>query len=202
MTAEFLLVTLLVAATPGTGVVYTLTHALAHGVGEGIRAAAGCAVSAVPHLVAAATGLVALLQAGSAAFRGVTLAGSAYLLVLAWRLFRDRSALLEPGRLSRPSPGRVVRTAVAINLLNPKVSLFFVAFLPLFVDPGTDGAALSVALLGGAFILITFVVFAGYAVAAAALRHQLTQARWDRLRRGFAGSYVLLAGRAAAEAAS
>ncbi len=201
MSVEFLVITLVVAATPGTGVVYTLTHALAHGAGVGIRAAGGCAVSAVPHLIAAATGLVALLEAGSAAFRGVTLAGAAYLLLLAWRLFHDRSDLREAGPASRPSPGRVVRTAVAINLLNPKVSLFFVAFLPLFVDPGEDGAALQVVLLGGAFIVVTFVVFAGYAVAAAALRHQLTQTRWDRLRRAFAGSYVLLAGRAAAEAA-
>lgn len=201
MSGEFLLVTLLVAATPGTGVVFTLTHALAHGVGEGLRAAAGCAVSAVPHMVAAVTGLVALLQASSSAFRGVTLAGAAYLILLAWRLLRDRTVIFEPDQPARPRPRHVVRTAVAINLLNPKISLFFVAFLPLFVDVGTDGAATRVLLLGGVFILVTFVVFAGYAVAAASLRHHLTQARWDRLRRGFAGSYVLLAGRAAAEAA-
>lgn len=144
---------------------------------------------------------VALLQAGSSAFRGVTLAGAAYLLLLAWRLARDRRSPIATGQPIRPATGHVIRTAIVINLLNPKVTLFFVAFLPPFVDPGADGAALRVVLLGGVFIFVTFAVFATYAGAAAALRHLLTPTRWARLRWGFAGSYVLLAGRAAVQAA-
>ncbi len=196
MSIEFLVVTLVVAATPGAGVVYTLSHAVAGGLGPGLRAAAAGAVSVLPHLLLATVGLTALLQVGTLAFRGVTLAGAAYLLLLAWRQLRSRGVSLDREALPAASSGaRIVRSAVVMNLLNPKISLFFVAFLPQFVDPGRP-AARQIVVLGAAFVAVTFVVFAGYAVAAAGLRHLVTPRRSAGLRWLFAGSYVALAGRA------
>ena len=200
MTIAFLLTTLVVVATPGTGALYTIAAGLSRGRRASLIAAAGCTVGIVPHMVAAIAGLAALLYTSSVAFSVLKYLGVAYLLLLAWRTLRDRSPLSVEETIPAPkSDARVIGQAVLINLLNPKLTIFFFAFLPQFVDPGQPSATLHMIGLSGVFMLATLVVFAGYGVFAAAVRtHVISRPRvvtW--MRRTFAASYAVLAGRLA-----
>jgi threonine/homoserine/homoserine lactone efflux protein len=198
MSVAFLLTTLVVVATPGAGALFTIGAGLGRGRRASLVAAVGCTIGIVPHLVAAATGLAALMHASALAFQGLKYAGVAYLLFLAWTTLRDKGALgvdaAEPS-----SAWRTIRQAVLLNLLNPKLTIFFVAFLPQFVHPDEPNALWHMLGLSAVFMLVTLVVFAGYGVFAAAMRTRvLARPRvlaW--MRRSFAGSYVLLAGRLA-----
>ncbi|WP_262281772.1 LysE family translocator [Micromonospora sp. MA102] len=194
MSIAFLLTTLVVVITPGTGVVYTLATGLSAGRRAGLVAAAGCTLSLVPHLVAAVTGLAALLRAGTPAFRVVTWLGVAYLLWMAWAALRDRGPLpVDEHRPPRPA-GQLFRDGVLMNLLNPKVTVFFVAFLPQFVPPDALDAPVRMLACGAVFMAATLVVFAGYALLAGALRRRvLARPRLTALlRHGFAGSFLAL----------
>uniref|UniRef100_UPI0031DCFFCE LysE family translocator n=1 Tax=Streptomyces hawaiiensis TaxID=67305 RepID=UPI0031DCFFCE len=200
MSIAFLLTTLVVVATPGTGVVYTLAAALSRGRRAGVVAAVGCTLGIVPHLLATVTGVAALLHASATAFQVLKYAGVAYLLYMAWSTARDKEALVvEEGEAPPEAPPevsarRVIVRGVLVNILNPKLTIFFFAFLPQFVSPGEPHAVLRMAALGGFFMLVTFVVFAAYGVLAASVRrHVVGRPRvtaW--LRRGFAGSFVAL----------
>jgi threonine/homoserine/homoserine lactone efflux protein len=198
MSVAFLLTTLVVVATPGAGALFTIGAGLGRGRRASLVAAVGCTLGIVPHLVAAATGLAALMHASALAFQGLKYAGVAYLLFLAWTTLRDKGALgvdaAEPS-----SAWRTIRQAVLLNLLNPKLTIFFVAFLPQFVHPDEPNAVWHLLGLSGVFMLATLVVFAAYGVFAAAMRTRVLERprvlSW--LRRSFAGSYVLLAGRLA-----
>ncbi|MFF7444551.1 MULTISPECIES: LysE family transporter [unclassified Streptomyces] len=194
MSLAFLLTTLVVVATPGTGVVYTLAAGLSRGRRASVVAAFGCALGTVPHMVAAITGAAALLHAGATAFQILKYAGVAYLLWMAWATLRDRDAIAVEGPSAPVPAGRVIVRAVLINVLNPKLTIFFFAFLPQFVTPGEPHALTRMLALSGVFMLVTFVVFAAYGVLAASVRrHVISRPRvlaW--LRRSFAGSFVLL----------
>ncbi|KJK41509.1 lysine transporter LysE [Streptomyces variegatus] len=196
MSLAFLLTTLVVVATPGTGVVYTLAAALSRGRRASVVAAVGCTLGIVPHLLATVTGVAALLHASVTAFQVLKYAGVAYLLYMAWATVRDKEALVveEPEAAPAVPARRVIVRGVLINILNPKLTIFFFAFLPQFVGPGEPHAVLRMAGLGGVFMLATFVVFAAYGVLAASVRrHVVGRPRvtaW--LRRGFAGSFVAL----------
>jgi threonine/homoserine/homoserine lactone efflux protein len=210
----FLLTTLVVVATPGTGALYTIAAGLSRGRRASLVAAIGCTVGIVPHMVAAIAGLAALLYASSVAFATLKYLGVAYLLFLAWRTLRDRTPLTVNQDAARvhakgydppgpPNSGksdlRVVGDAVLINLLNPKLTIFFFAFLPQFLDPGQPSATLHMVALSGVFMGVTLVVFAAYGLFAAAVRtHVIGRPRvvtW--MRRTFAASYAVLAGRIA-----
>ena len=196
MSIAFLLTTLVVVATPGTGVVYTLAAALSRGRHASVVAAVGCTLGIVPHLLATVTGVAALLHASATAFQVLKYAGVAYLLYMAWATVRDKEALVvAEGEAAREMPARrVIGRGVLINILNPKLTIFFFAFLPQFVGPGEPHAVLRMAGLGGVFMLATFVVFAAYGVLAASVRRYVVDrprvTAW--LRRGFAGSFVAL----------
>ncbi|MGY0005317.1 LysE family translocator [Micromonospora sp. I033] len=194
MSIAFLLTTLVVVITPGTGMVYTLATALSAGRRAGLVAAAGCTLSLVPHLVAAMTGLAALLRAGTPAFRVVTWLGVAYLLWMAWAALRNRGPLPVDDHRPPRTAGRLFRDGVLLNLLNPKVTVFFVAFLPQFVPPGAPDAPARMLACGAVFMLTTLAVFAGYALLAGALRRRvLARPRLTALlRHGFAGSFLVL----------
>jgi threonine/homoserine/homoserine lactone efflux protein len=188
MSIAFLVTTLIAVATPGTGVLYTLSAGLAHGRRASVIAAFGCTLGIVPHVLATVTGLAALLHTSALAFEVVKYLGVAYLVYLAWSTLRDRSELV----LDAPretSARKVVTTAVLINLLNPKLTIFFVAFLPQFASAMSEMVVLS-----GVFMALTFVVFAVYGVFAASMRDRvLRQPRvmvW--LRRFFAVSFAAL----------
>jgi threonine/homoserine/homoserine lactone efflux protein len=175
-------------------VLYTLSAGLSRGRRASVVAAIGCTLGIVPHMAAAIMGLAALLYASSVAFQTLKYLGVAYLLFLAWRTLREQGTL----DVDAPRPARsslqVVASAIAINLLNPKLSIFFFAFLPQFVDPSAPHALPRMLALSGVFMLATFVVFAAYGVLAASVRsHVIARPRvmaW--LRRSFAGSFVAL----------
>ena len=201
MSIAFIVTTLVVVATPGTGAVYSIAAGLSRGARAGVTAAFGCTLGVVPHMVAAITGLAAVLNASAVAFQAVKWLGVAYLLVLAWRTLRDTSAVPIDAAAAPASFWRVVRTAVLINLLNPKLTIFFFAFLPQFVPASAPGAAGRMVALSAVFMAVTFAVFALYGMFAATVRSRVIGRprvmTW--LRRSFAGTYVLLAGRLAAE---
>jgi threonine/homoserine/homoserine lactone efflux protein len=194
MSLAFLLTTLVVVATPGTGVVYTLAAGLSRGRRASVVAAFACTLGIVPHVLATVTGLAALLNASAVAFQAVRYAGVAYLLYMAWATGRDKEVIDVDQDGAPRSAGRVIVKGVLINLLNPKLTIFFLAFLPQFVSPSEPHAVPRMLALSGIFMLATFVVFAGYGVLAASVRsHVISRPRvmaW--LRRSFAGSFVLL----------
>ncbi|WP_370250624.1 LysE family translocator [Nocardioides sp.] len=198
MTPAFLVTALVIVATPGTGALYTIATGLARGARAAVVAAFACTLGIVPHLVAAITGLAALLHASGVAFAVLKWAGVAYLLLLAWSTWRDDGELA-PDALEAPAVPlrRVLAAGITLNLLNPKLTLFFVAFLPQFAGPGELGTMLA---LSAVFMALTFVVFVGYGVFAAAMRDRVLRRpsvmTW--LRRIFAATFVALGARLAA----
>lgn len=201
MSLAFLLTTLVVVATPGTGAVYSIASGLSRGAKAGIIAAFGCTIGVIPHMLAAITGLAAILNSSAVAFQAIKWLGVAYLLYLAWQTFRDKSTIQLDEGAPTVSFWRVIRTAVLINLLNPKLTIFFFAFLPQFVPAGEPNGIWHMVGLSLVFMAITLIVFAVYGIFAATMRAQvITRPRviaW--LRRTFAATYVLLAGRLALE---
>lgn len=186
-------------ATPGTGALYTITAGLSRGPRASLAAAAGCTLGIVPHLVAAITGLAAVLNASATAFVTLKYAGVAYLLFLGWQTWRDQTPLQVPEGPDPRSSWQVIRIAVLINVLNPKLTIFFFAFLPQFVPAGTTHTVPRMLLLSGIFMTATFVVFALCgAFAAKVRRHVISRPKVVQgMRRTFSGTYVLLAGRLA-----
>jgi threonine/homoserine/homoserine lactone efflux protein len=201
MSIAFLLTTIVVVATPGTGAVFSIAAGLSRGTKAGMVAAFGCTLGVIPHMVAAITGLAAILNASAIAFQSIKWLGVAYLLYLAWQTLRDKSIIDVDADRAPVSFWRVIRTAVLINLLNPKLTIFFFAFLPQFVPAGEVDATWHMVALSLVFMGLTFIVFAVYGAFAATMRNQvITRPKvmaW--LRRTFAATYVLLAGRLALE---
>jgi threonine/homoserine/homoserine lactone efflux protein len=194
MSVEFLLTSLIVVATPGTGVIYTLAAGLTRGARTSIVAAAGCTLGIVPHMAAAITGVAALLHTSAVAFGVLKYAGVAYLLYMAWSTLRDKGALAVEQEGAPSSPSKTITTGILINILNPKLTTFFFAFLPQFVSSDDPRGVLRMLQLSAVFMLFTFVIFSVYGVFAAAMRERvLSRPRvmaW--MRRVFAGSFVAL----------
>ena len=194
MTAEYLLTSLIVILLPGTGVLYTLAYGLGKGWRASVLAAVGCTLGIVPHIAASLAGLAALLHTSALAFQMVKYLGVAYLLYMAWSVLRDGGALEVSERNASVSPMRVITNGFLLNILNPKLSLFLLAFLPQFVPAGATDATAQMLALAAVFMLLTFIVFVGYgAFAAAARRHVISKPavmRW--MRRGFAGAFAAL----------
>ncbi len=134
MSIEFLITTLIVVASPGTGVIYTLAAGLSRGARASVLAAFACTLGIIPHMVAAITGLAALLHTSALAFEVIKYLGVAYLLYLAWSTLREHGALSVEADTTPRSARQVIVTGILINILNPKLSIFFFAFLPQFVD--------------------------------------------------------------------
>ena len=194
MSVEFLLTSLIVVATPGTGVIYTLAAGLTRGARTSIVAAAGCTLGIVPHMAAAITGVAALLHTSAVAFGVLKYAGVAYLLYMAWSTLRDKGALAVEQEGAPSSPGKTITTGILINILNPKLTTFFFAFLPQFVSSDDPRGVLRMLQLSAVFMLLTFVIFSLYGVFAAAMRERVVSRprvmAW--MRRVFAGSFVAL----------
>lgn len=194
MNLEFLTVSLLVVASPGTGAAVTIATGLSRGARTAAVAALGCTLGILPHMLAAVTGLAALLHASALAFEAVKFAGVAYLLYIAWMTWREQGVLaIEPDGAER-SDGQVIRHAVLANLLNPKLSMFFLAFLPQFVAKDEAAPTLAMLQLSAIFMAMTFAVFAVYGAFAARMRDRVlgsaTAMAW--LRRSFAATFVAL----------
>jgi threonine/homoserine/homoserine lactone efflux protein len=196
---EFLLTSLVVIASPGTGVLFTLAAGLSRGARASVIAACGCTLGIVPHLAAASLGLAALLHASALAFQTLKYLGAAYLLWMAWHMLREQGALRVAPETAPRSAGRVILAAILVNLLNPKLSIFFLAFLPQFVGAGEPHPLARMVELGVVFMLLTLAVFVGYGLGAAAMRdHVIARPlvlTW--MRRSFAGAFALLGARLA-----
>jgi threonine/homoserine/homoserine lactone efflux protein len=199
MSWEFLLTALIVVISPGTGVLYTLATGLSRGARASIVAAFGCTLGIVPHMAAAILGLAALLHTSALAFQTLKYAGVAYLLYMAWMTLKESGALNVDKETVERSSWQVIVHAILINILNPKLTIFFFAFLPQFVPAETsDGLPLMLE-LSAVFMLLTFVVFVGYGLFAASIRtHVISRPKvlaW--MRRTFAAAFVMLGARLA-----
>jgi threonine/homoserine/homoserine lactone efflux protein len=194
MNAEFLLTSLLVVASPGTGVLYTVSTGLSRGARSSLMAAIGCTLGIVPHMAVAVLGLAAVFRTSAFAFELLKYLGAAYLLYMAWTTLRDRSVLDPSQKIAVRSPLRIVTSAILLNLLNPKLPIFFLAFLPQFIAKNDPSPMARLLTLGAVFMLMTLLVFAVYGVFASFMqarvlaRPQVTM--W--LRRVFAAGFVAL----------
>lgn len=198
---QFLLTALVVVVAPGTGVIYTLAIGLGKGRAASLWAALGCTFGIVPHLLAASLGLAALLHTSAVLFNVVKFAGVAYLLWLALQALRSGGALAV-SRDATPEAGwRIARRGALINILNPKLSIFFLALLPPFLSGNPANATQEMMLMGGVFMAMTFGVFALYGIFAASARDFILTSeramRW--LNRSFAAIFAGLGLRLAFE---
>ena len=194
MSLEFLITTFIVVVSPGTGVLYTLAAGLSRGARASVVAAFGCTIGIVPHMAAAIMGLAALLHTSALAFQVFKYLGVAYLLYMAWSTLRERGALRVEKEVGARSAVQVTVTGILINILNPKLSIFFLAFLPQFVSAGEANPLSRMLALSAVFMLMTFVVFVGYGLFAASIRdHVISRPRvltW--MRRSFASAFAAL----------
>jgi threonine/homoserine/homoserine lactone efflux protein len=199
MTLSFLITSLIVIVSPGTGVLYTLAAALSRGSRASVAAAFGCTLGIVPHIAAAMLGLAAVLHTSALAFAALKWLGVIYLLYMAWQALRERGALKVERQVDARSAAKVIVTGFLINILNPKLSIFFLAFLPQFIAADESHPVARMLELSAAFMAMTFAVFVVYGLFAASVRdHIVTRPKvmtW--LRRAFAGGFAALGARLA-----
>jgi threonine/homoserine/homoserine lactone efflux protein len=199
MTIEFLITSLIVIASPGTGALYTLAAGFSRGSRASVVAAFGCTLGIVPHMAAAILGLAALLHTSALAFQVFKYLGVAYLLYMAWNTLQEHGALKVEDKVDARSALQVTVTAILINILNPKLSIFFLAFLPQFVSADEPHPLAQMLTLSTVFMLMTFVVFAIYGLFAASIRDRVIARprvlTW--MRRSFAGAFAALGARLA-----
>ena len=194
MSVEFLITSFIIVVSPGTGVVYTLATGLSRGSRASVVAAFGCTLGIVPHMAAAILGLAALLHTSALAFNAFKYLGVAYLLYMAWNALHEHGSLKVEKQLGSRSAAQITVTAILINILNPKLSIFFLAFLPQFVNADEPNLLSHMLELSGVFMLMTFLIFVIYGLFAASIRdHVVSRPRvltW--MRRSFAGAFVAL----------
>lgn len=194
MSLSFLLTSFIVVVSPGTGVLYTLATALTRGSRAGIAAAFGCTLGILPSMLAAMLGLAAVLHTSALAFAALKWLGVLYLLYMAWQALREQGALSVEPRLDARSGRRVIVTGFLINILNPKLSIFFLAFLPQFIAADEVYPLPRMLELSAAFMAMTFIVFVLYGLFAGLVRDRVVTrpAVMTWLRRAFAGGFALL----------
>lgn len=194
ITADFLVTSLIVVLIPGTGVVYTLSVGLLLGWRAGIAAAVGCTAGIVPHLAASVMGLAAILHTSAVTFQLVKMLGVLYLLYLAWAMWRQGGMFEFDRTAADISASGIIVKGFLLNILNPKLSIFFLAFLPQFVVPGSAATLAHMLVLSGVFMAMTFVVFVVYGVMAHNVRASVAASpvvqRW--IQRTFAGAFAAL----------
>jgi threonine/homoserine/homoserine lactone efflux protein len=192
ITIDFFITSLIVVLIPGTGVLFTISTGLVLGKRASIFAALGCTAGIVPHLLATVLGLAAILHMSAVAFQALKFAGAAYLLYLAYATWRDKEALTVDKEPTMSSAKSLVARAFLLNILNPKLSIFFLAFLPQFVAQDAPSPLLQLLTLSGIFMLMTFVVFVMYGLLANGFRNAVINSprvkSW--LRRSFAAAFA------------
>ncbi|MDD5335938.1 MAG: LysE family translocator [Rhodoferax sp.] len=192
LSAEFLITSFIVVLIPGTGVIFTVSTGLVQGRKASVFAALGCTAGIVPHLLATVLGLAAVMHTSALAFQALKYAGVAYLFYVAYATWRDKSAFALDGNPSTSSATGLVVKAFLLNILNPKLTIFFLAFLPQFVQPGSTEPLFQLLLLSATFMVMTFVVFVLYGSLAHLFRKAVIESprvqSW--LRRGFAATFA------------
>ncbi|MDV2077293.1 LysE family translocator [Marinobacter xestospongiae] len=194
ITMEFLITCLVLVLIPGSGVLYTVATSLARGPRSSVVAAFGCTLGILPHLAATVLGLAAILHTSAVVFQVLKLVGAAYLLYLAVQTWRNRGGFALEESDDGEGSGNLVVRAILLTILNPKLSLFFLAFLPQFVTVGAEQATTQLVVLSAVFMAMTFAVFAGYGFLANLFRRAVMESprvqSW--LRRGFASTFAAL----------
>ncbi len=193
-TTEFLLTSLIVVLLPGTGVIYTISNGLFLGWRASIAAAIGCTAGIIPHLTASILGLSAILHMSALAFQIVKYAGVIYLLYLAWSMWHDTGGLRVSSTDKSTNYRRIIVRGFLINILNPKLSIFFLAFLPLFISPKASSPLMQMIMLSTAFMAMTFVVFVCYGLSANTVRCYVISSEKisTRLQKSFAAAFAAL----------
>jgi len=199
VSTAFLVTSLVVVVLPGTGVLYVLAAGLSRGSRASVIAAVGCTLGIIPHMLAAVTGLAALMHTSAVAFQTLKYLGVAYLLLIAWRTLKEKGPLAVEEQTAPRSATRVIVSGILVNILNPKLTIFFFAFLPQFVSANDPDAFIRMIGLSTVFMLLTLVIFVAYGIFAAAIRTQVISRpnvlTW--MRRVFAGAFVALGARLA-----
>lgn len=192
ISAEFLITSLIVVLIPGTGVIFTVSTGITQGRQASVFAAFGCTAGIIPHLLATILGLAAVMHTSALAFQTLKYAGVAYLLYIAYATWKDTSAFALENNPSRSSTLSLVVKALLLNILNPKLTIFFLAFLPQFVTPNADNPLYQLLLLSSVFMAMTFSVFVLYGLLAHTFRTTVIESRpvqaW--LRRSFASAFA------------
>jgi len=191
---EFLITSFIVVLVPGTGVIFTVSTCLAQGRKASVYAALGCTAGILPHLMATVLGLAAVMHTSALAFQTVKYAGVAYLFYVAYATWRDKSAFTIDGNPSTSTATGLVVKAFLLNILNPKLTIFFLAFLPQFIKQGTSKPLFQLFLLSATFMAMTFIIFVVYGFLAHAFRKVVIESppvqTW--LRRSFAAAFASL----------
>lgn len=193
LSTDFLLTSLIVVLIPGTGVMYTVSAAIFLGRSAGVAAALGCTFGIVPHLLASIIGISAILHMSAVAFQTVKYIGAAYLLYLSYSLWKNSGELQVTSSCSTKDNRRIVLKGLLINILNPKLSIFFLAFMPLFMTPETTSPLFQLLFMSLIFMLMTFSVFVIYGfLAHSARRHIVDSPRNSRyLQKTFAAAFAV-----------
>lgn len=192
LSMNFFITCLIVVLIPGTGVIFTVSTGLTAGKRASVFAALGCTAGIIPHLLASILGLSALLHTSALAFEALKFAGAAYLLYLAYVTWRDRSAFAMNDTPTATTARSLMLRGFLLNILNPKLTIFFLAFLPQFVTPASTAPALRMLVLSGVFMAMTFAVFVVYGLLANVFRRAVIESprvqNW--LRRSFAAAFA------------
>ncbi|MCI1736585.1 MAG: LysE family translocator [Pseudomonas veronii] len=192
LSMNFFITCLIVVLIPGTGVIFTVSTGLMAGKRASVFAALGCTAGIIPHLLASILGLSALLHTSALAFEALKFAGAAYLLYLAYATWRDRSAFAVNDTPTATTARGLMLRGFLLNILNPKLTIFFLAFLPQFVTPASTEPALQMLVLSGVFMAMTFAVFVVYGLLANVFRRAVIESprvqNW--LRRSFAAAFA------------
>ena len=194
ISTEFLITSLIVVLMPGTGVLYTVATALFKGGKASIYAAIGCTLGIVPSLIASVLGLAVIFHISAILFQIVKFAGVAYLLYLAWSMWHSSTPLVVSESNKEQNWLSIAIKGFLINILNPKLTIFFLAFLPQFLPHQTDNALFNMMFLGAVFMLMTFAVFVIYGLLANSIRDYIIHSERVSLfmQKLFAGSFAAL----------
>ncbi len=194
MTLEYLLTSIIVILLPGTGVLYTIAVGLGKGLKPSVAAAFGCTLGIIPAALASIIGVAAIFHSSALAFQILKYLGVAYLLYMSWSILRSGGALEVSSEKRARTLSRTALDGALLNVLNPKLSLFFLAFLPQFVSPASENATSTLFFHAFVFMVLTFVVFIGYGAMASLARDYVINRpnvmAW--LKRGFAATFGAL----------
>lgn len=194
LTNEFIITSLIIVLIPGTGVIYTISTGLFHGWRASIMAALGCTAGIIPHLTASIFGLAALLHISAITFQIIKFAGVIYLFYLAWTMWKETGSISFQAQNIEQKNWKIAFRGFLINILNPKLSIFFLAFLPQFIPLNNKEPILSMLFLSAVFMLMTFIVFVIYGLFANSMSTYITNSPRiiKRAQRSFAIVFAVL----------
>jgi len=197
--SEFLITTLIVVLIPGTGVIYTMSIGLFIGKKESLFAAIGCTLGIVPHLIAAIFGLSAILHTSAVAFTTLKIIGVIYLLYLAYCMWKENGMIKIENNQKSNTPIKIAIRAFLMNILNPKLSIFFLAFLPQFISPTSITPINDMVILSLIFMALTFIVFTIYGIFAHKAKTFINNSPkiMLRIQRVFASIFVIFSAKLA-----